>query len=284
MALWGGGGGCVPGTGEAAAPSSGAAVDLGGGLGRTTVGREIWGWLRSPLRMGTSASRRKGLGGVTVWGGGSREAWQGPWTEDESEGQTGDGYRDGWAPWEEGIWGSWASAWKLGAGCPLGSLGAGQEPGCSSGAPSSPGFPDGVWHQDSSGVLYRTCILLSGSDTLQLRKGPRSPHGWGGCGRPVSRGLGLPTDGEVVDARCLGRLLSHQAPSALGNQAKHESIPIPICQEAPQGPLLPTSRTWMRLPGPGYTALTRSPGPMTDAPASQSGIGGPGPHPSTCAG
>ena len=43
VALWGGGGGCVPGTGEAAAPSSGAAVDLGGGLGRTTVGREIWG-------------------------------------------------------------------------------------------------------------------------------------------------------------------------------------------------------------------------------------------------
>ena len=115
----------------------------------------------------------------------------------------------------------------------MGSLGAEQGPGHSSGAPSSPGFPDGVWHQDCSGVLYRTCMPASGQTCCSS-----------------GRGLGLPMDGAEGDACCPGASVSPRrggrpvsttpaelpgAPPALGNQAKHESIPIPVCQEGPWG-------------------------------------------------
>lgn len=124
-------------------------------------------------------------------------------------------------------------AWKLGAGYPLGSLGAEQGPGRSSGAPPL------LASQMEFGT--RTLVGSCTEPACWCRGQTRCSSG---------RGLGLPMDGAEVDAWCPGASVSPRrggrpvpmtpaeppgAPSALGNQAKHESIPIPLCQEGPWG-------------------------------------------------
>lgn len=66
----------------------------GGSSGRTRQGhggdRDL-GVAQITFENGNFSLQEEGLG-VTVWGRGSKEAWWGPWTEDEAEGQTGDAY------------------------------------------------------------------------------------------------------------------------------------------------------------------------------------------------
>ena len=229
---WGGDGLCVPGTVEVAAPSSGAVVDPVAGLGRAMVGIEIWGWLRSPLRMGTSASRRKGLGSQC-----GVEAAR----------------RHGGAPGQRMRLRDRLGMLTEMAG-PHGKRGPGG-PGLLPGNWGL-GAPWGAWGRSRGrGTLLVPLPLLAS----QMDFGTRTVVG--SCTEPAcrhrgqtccssGRGLGLPMDGAEGDACCPGASVSPRrggrpvsttpaelpgAPPALGNQAKHESIPIPVCQEGPWG-------------------------------------------------
>ena len=195
-------------------PSSGAAVDPGRGLGRAVVGTEVWGWLRSPLRMGTSASRRKGLGsqcGVEA----ARRPGGAPGQRMRLRDRLGMLADMAGPHGKSGPGGPGLLPGNWGLRAPRGAWGRSRA-GHSSGAPSCPG---------SQMELGARTVVGSCTEPA-CRVGVRHAAGQEGASVSPRRG-GRPA--STAPAEPPG------APPALGNQAKHEPIPIPVCQEGPWG-------------------------------------------------